>query len=200
MRVLFLAASFGTSVVVLGLGMGLGACKLGVSGENVAPSDASVDADALAVPDANHSDGNRPADANADTGDDGPAVDASDASSACNDQNCGGACCGDQCVPRDCAGCNAGSLFCPFHAGIANSNGYCGTDCSGCNAGGTAEHTTCFSCASGTPVGSCAANSADCPQDLDGGACPCPSGDAGECPGAGQTCTTVDGHSVCLTP
>jgi hypothetical protein len=114
----------------------------------------------------------------------------------CTEQSCGGACCGGQCIPRTCGGCDAGGIFCPFHAGTGDFNGYCVSDCVSCDAGGIAADITCFSCAGAGLAGRCALNSNECLSALDAGACPCGSGDAGECPGATQVCAS---GSSCLT-
>jgi hypothetical protein len=114
---------------------------------------------------------------------------------SCNAESCGGACCENQCVPRTCAGCMSGAAFCPYNPNVQSPNGYCTSNCSGCAAAGHAA-VTCFSCSLGTPAVSCHSNGSKCPQDLDAGACPCPSGDASQCPGASQVCT----QGVCITP
>jgi len=174
------------------LGIDFVACTVGVSGEGSSPGDASLDVGA----DVHLSDAGPPSDSGGDA-----ALDASDAGaqmSSCSEQNCGGACCGGTCMPRACGPCDAGPYFCLFHKNGAN--GYCTSDCSGCHPDDAAAGVECFTCASGTPVGSCAESANDCPQDLQAGACPCPDNDAGECPGATQVCTSVNGHSVCLTP
>jgi len=61
---------------------------------------------------------------------------ASDASSpgdasggACNQTNCGGACCGELCVSRTCDGCAAGTIFCPYDPTNPYSNGFCASGC-----------------------------------------------------------------------
>jgi hypothetical protein len=114
----------------------------------------------------------------------------------CTEQSCGGACCGGRCMSRNCGGCDAGSIFCSFHAGLPGSNGYCVADCSSCNAGGTSAGVTCFSCVGAAPAGRCALSASECPASLDAGACSCPSGDAGDCPGSTQVCAAA---STCLT-
>src|SRR5882672_11985557 len=43
----------------------------------------------------------------------------------CTAQSCGGACCGGRCISQTCAGCDAGTHFCPFNPGAAISNGQC---------------------------------------------------------------------------
>ncbi len=114
----------------------------------------------------------------ADTGTDAP---------TCTALNCGGACCGNRCVPRSCAGCQIGTLFCPYSSTVPNSNGQCLGSCASCVVDGTAMNAACFSCASGSPIGSCATTATSCPADTDSGACSC-SSDAGSCPGSTQVC------------
>jgi len=117
----------------------------------------------------------------------------------CNEQTCGGACCGGQCIPRNCGLCDAGSTFCPFEIGIFNIGGYCVGGCNACDAGGVAAPVTCFNCgSSGVPAGTCSTDPTSCPVTVDGGACPCASGDAGEC-GSTQVCAGSDAGFVCLT-
>jgi hypothetical protein len=51
----------------------------------------------------------------------------------CTAINCGGACCGNKCIPRNCSmACDAGGLFCPYDPGFAFSNGFCVASCSDC--------------------------------------------------------------------
>jgi hypothetical protein len=114
--------------------------------------------------------------------------------------SCGGACCGDQCVFRYCPNCSTGAIFCPYDLGVQDSNGYCIGACSACAPGGTPALVTCYTCGGGITLGSCAASASDCPQTLSNGACACPEQDAGQCPGANQVCTSVNGQYVCLTP
>jgi hypothetical protein len=114
--------------------------------------------------------------------------------SACNVESCAFACCGDQCV-RDCQGCDAGVAFCPFIPGMAYANGYCVPSCSGCSV-----NVTCYSCSSGAAVGTCSSSASECPGSISSGACTCPSGDAGECPGAMQQCAPLDAGLTCVTP
>ena len=114
----------------------------------------------------------------ADTGSDAP---------TCTAANCGGACCGNRCVPRSCAGCDVGTLFCPYSFNVPNSNGQCLATCSTCQTDGKPTNVGCFSCATGSPLGSCTTTATACPADTDSGACSC-SGDAGSCPGSTQVC------------
>ena len=118
----------------------------------------------------------------------------------CTEESCGGACCGGRCVPRNCGGCDAGSIFCPFQAGLAGVNGYCVSACSSCDAGGTTADVTCFSCAGAAPAGRCALSPSECPAALDAGACSCASGEAVECPGATQACTMGLACRTCGQP
>jgi hypothetical protein len=121
----------------------------------------------------------------------------------CGPQNCGGACCGDLCVPRNCLGCTTGKVFCPIGGSPQASNGSCVSDCSACDG-----HVTCYTCAPGSSASqaSCAAKAMDCPQRLEEGACPCSVGDAGDagntalCPDPNQVCKQVFGQFVCITP
>jgi hypothetical protein len=118
----------------------------------------------------------------------------------CTAMNCGGACCGSRCVARSCAGCEVGALFCPYSSTVPNSNGQCLASCSSCQVDGTATNIACFSCGSGSPIGTCQTTVAACPADTDGGACLCSpdagnAGDAGTCPNSTQVCK---GHA-CLT-
>ena len=114
--------------------------------------------------------------------------------------NCGGACCGDQCVVRYCPDCDAGAILCPYSLSSQGSNGYCIGSCSMCAPNGTPAPVTCYTCGSGITLGSCGASTGDCPQTASAGACPCPSQDAGECPGETQVCMMVDGRPICITP
>jgi hypothetical protein len=119
----------------------------------------------------------------------------------CNVHNCGGACCGGQCVSQTCASCGAAAHFCTFDPGVTFSSGTCVEQCSSCSPDGTPLGTTCFVCNSGKPVAKCSAASSACPQTLVAGACPCPSGDAGDCPGPNQICQGNDaGQFACVTP
>jgi hypothetical protein len=115
--------------------------------------------------------------------------------SLCNSNNCGGACCGDTCIVRSCAGCGSGHLLCPFSPGVPGSNGYCLGDCSQCGDGGAPQASVCWSCGAGSPSGTCTSDPATCAANADSGACQCPSGDAGECPGSTQVCVGL----ACLT-
>src|SRR5258708_30875279 len=56
--------------------------------------------------------------------------------STCTAQSCGGACCGGRCVSQTCAGCDAGSHFCPFNPAVGLGSGSCVADCSECQPGG----------------------------------------------------------------
>jgi hypothetical protein len=114
---------------------------------------------------------------------------------SCNAHTCGGACCQDQCVPRSCAGCATGNIFCPT-ATVFSANGYCTTSCAACVTGADPAPVACFDCSGGQPLGSCRASAASCPAAPDAGACGCASG---QCPGANQTCETVDGQQICVT-
>jgi len=55
-----------------------------------------------------------------------------DAAPPCNSNNCGGACCGDICVSRTCATCDAGAYFCPYFLDLIDSNGTCVSSCLAC--------------------------------------------------------------------
>jgi hypothetical protein len=119
----------------------------------------------------------------------------------CTAQSCGGACCGGRCVSQTCAGCDAGTHFCPFNSTVASSNGSCVGDCSNCQIGATVLGTTCFDCSLGAPAAQCVGSASSCPGTLNAGACACASGDAGECPGSTQVCQGSDGGDfTCLTP
>jgi hypothetical protein len=165
------------------------------------------------IPDASSEDGPVGADGGTDAMEESPPVpdsggDEDAPAVGCNASNCGGACCGNACVPRTCAGCAVGNVFCPFFA-LQGSNGTCVSDCSACQTSGAPENVTCYNCSRGAPAASCAAQSAQCPQDRDHGACLCggndgDGGEAGTCPGPMQVCTGTDGgdagESVCITP
>jgi hypothetical protein len=53
----------------------------------------------------------------------------------CTSSNCGGACCGDECV-NACTDCTVGTLFCPFSTTVVNPNGQCVASCSTCTPDG----------------------------------------------------------------
>jgi hypothetical protein len=62
----------------------------------------------------------------------------------CTVLNCAGACCGNKCIPKDCAlTCDAGGLFCPYQPGFAYSNGFCVASCSDCVGAATADSGAC---------------------------------------------------------
>jgi hypothetical protein len=177
---------------------GVLACSVGNGGQGQTP-DASV-ADASAEPDVVKQEAAVEAEAAA-------VMDAQDAQEAepppptCTAQSCGGACCGGRCVSQTCAGCDAGTHFCPFSPGVRYSNGYCVAVCSGCKSAAITLGTTCFDCSSGVPAAKCANASDTCPQSVPAGACTCPSRDAGECPGPTQACQDYDsGAFRCITP
>jgi hypothetical protein len=166
------------------------ACKLATSGDG---SPVQPDAfDGPLVVDSGAKEGALDATDEVDgAGDAGDARGENDAS-ACNAENCGGACCGDTCVPRECAACSSGHVFCPF-APAPLPNGYCVADCASCDAGGTAAPTECVSCATGTPVGQCTFDPVSCPESLDAGACGCDG--SSDCAGQMQVC----GGGACLS-
>jgi hypothetical protein len=116
----------------------------------------------------------------------------------CNSVNCGGACCGDICLPTSCATCDAGHIFCSNFPPSPYSNGHCVSSCDTCGTGATSLPVTCWSCAPKV-AGSCAAAASDCPADRDAGVCTCASGSAGDCPGGNQVCANVAANNVCLT-
>jgi hypothetical protein len=183
--------------------VGIAACSVNAGGTGAGPdaaaeggADVALEADVARPPDA--SPDVSPVDAS-DGGDAGDGSDGSDGSdgadgaSACNAMNCGGACCGNKCVPRTCAGCAAGTVFCPYDPSAGSStNGVCVQDCSRCVAGDAAATVACFSCTFGAPLQVCAETASQCPQDLASGACSCASGDAGECPAASEVCAQSD--------
>jgi hypothetical protein len=161
-----------------------------VVSESDASVDVSVDADAAPVEEMTPDVIEEP---------DGPVV------SACNEQNCGGACCGDECV-RDCSSCDAGKTFCPNLEAIGGSNGTCVPSCAGCAIDGVPAATTCAACQFGFTTISCATTLALCPAAIDAGACGC-TPDAGTgastgCPGPTQVCvqdTASPTGGTCLT-
>jgi hypothetical protein len=192
----------------------LAACGLGTSG-TLSVADAMADAETVdALEDATAVDGSAdrtipadvvtPSEAATDAPAEAEVADAESDGPGCTPLNCGGACCGNRCVATTCAGCEVGALFCPYSTTVLGSNGQCVASCSSCNSGGTPLPVGCFSCASSSPVGACAASVSSCPADLDGGACPCSGGtdagdaghaaDAGDagvptsCPGSTQVC------------
>lgn len=119
----------------------------------------------------------------------------------CTAQSCGGACCNGRCVSQTCAACDAGHTLCPYDPGIPQSNGVCVSDCSKCQSQGAPVATTCYDCTSGSPAARCASTSTNCYRYVNSGACPCASGDAGECPGPTQTCQGGDAQPfTCITP
>ena len=187
--------------LVAWLGTAVGAIALpgcGTSAGGGAPNvDGSVvdAADAAAESSENDANDAAPRADAADSGSD--AADGSGASSACNPANCGGACCGDQCVPRTCSSCPGAPVFCPFYTTIQNSNGRCISDCAACVADVPAA-ITCFVCGGGAPTKRCAASPNQCPVGLSAGACPCAPGDAGLCPGPTQVCLAVEAGAECL--
>lgn len=171
-------------------------CGVGTNGLGPPAPDASADAETMdAATDTNP--------LGADAGPDAPLDAPSDTQSEaappnpCNASTCGGACCGTQCVPRTCAGCALGGVFCPY-AENGTSNGTCVADCSSCNLGSSSS-IACFTCYSTGLLAQCASSANDCPAAADAGACPCPSGSAEQCPGSDQTCSMVDGEYVCLS-
>ncbi len=101
---------------------------------------------------------------------------------------------------RYCPNCDAGVILCPYALATQGSNGYCIGACSMCTPNGTPAPVTCYACGGGIALRSCAASASDCPQTLATGACPCPSQNAGDCPGATQVCQMVDGEFICVTP
>jgi hypothetical protein len=206
-----------TFAVVIGLSGLLGgfwvtACSVDTNGAAPEPSEASIDgsvvADSTAPPDAMtpESDvvGTEPKEAEPDVE---TSVTEAGPQAECNASNCNGACCGTHCVSKTCAGCNLGTLFCPFSTTVVNSNGTCVSSCASCNTLGVNAGVACFSCASGPATGTCAATAAQCPAGLNTGACPCTSTDAGSCPGTTQVCVVPQpsdggdegGVGTCLT-
>jgi hypothetical protein len=193
------------------VGFGVAACSLGVNGSAPVLSDASMEASVEASSQSDGSaDGTVPVedvkqpedtalstDAESIEGSAGDAGDGGDGA-GCNAFNCPGACCGNKCVARTCAGCDVGSLFCTYNATIPNSNGQCVSSCATCNAFGNDGGVACFSCASSPPVGTCQATTSQCPKDMNGGACACSAGDGGACPGATQVCVS-SGGGTCLS-
>jgi hypothetical protein len=157
-----------------GLGGGWDAGPLDATGETGGDTDATTPGDAATI-----------------DGGDGASTEG-----GCTPQTCGGACCGDTCLPRSCAGCATGGLFCPSPG--VTSGGTCVASCGSCTTFGDAA--SCYACADAGLTASCAASSTTCPADLDAGACVCPSGTAEECPGPDQVCSTVGGALVCLSP
>jgi hypothetical protein len=157
------------------------ACQVGTSGLATVGRSPDGGAEATAGPDTNPVDGAPNA----------PTV-------GCSAQTCAGACCGDQCVSRSCAGCAVGGIFCPYVAG--GDGGTCVADCSACAVSGIPATTTCFTCADAGLSAQCAPSATACPADLEAGACPCASGTAEQCPGPAQTCARVDGQYTCLSP
>jgi hypothetical protein len=124
-----------------------------------------------------------------------------DSAAACNAQNCGGACCGDQCV-ADCDGCNAGAVFCPYAESIGSQNGVCVASCTSCNINGATAAATCVLCSFGFTTVSCASSAGRCPPDFAAGACGCTPADAGACLTATQVCIPDDASAAggaCLT-
>jgi hypothetical protein len=123
-----------------------------------------------------------------DTGPDGP---------TCTAANCGGACCGNTCLPsRSCATCASGQSFCAYNSTVLNSNGQCMASCSACTSGSAA----CFTCSGATGSGGTCVNSVDqCPKSVANGGCPCSMADAGTCPGSAQVCAAADAGNVCLS-
>ncbi len=193
--------------LVLGVGVlgGCGllaACGLGTSG-TLSVADAMADAETVdALEDATAVDGSAdrtipadvvtPSEAATDAPAEAEVADAESDGPGCTPLNCGGACCGNRCVSRTCAECEIGTLFCPYSTTVLGSNGQCVASCSSCNSGGTPLPVGCFSCASSSPVGACAANVSACPADVDSGACACSFGaDAGTGVDAGDA-----GHSA----
>ncbi len=166
----------------------INACSVDTNGAAPEPSDAAADS---AVTDGSgdstvpKEDVVAPLEAAADAPHETSTLDGGHAPDAagCDPSNCAGACCGDECVDRSCAGCNMGTLFCPFSTTVPNSNGQCISSCSTCSVVATDGGVPCFSCANGSPVGTCAATIDQCPTDTNRGACPCSSGDAGELSG-----------------
>lgn len=193
-----------TFPVVIGLSGLLGcfwinACSVDTNGAASSPNDASTTDGSMdsttpedvAVPEAA---ADAPHEAAVDAG---AIADAhAEAAATCSAANCPGACCGNRCVAKSCAGCNVGTLFCPFSTTVPNSNGQCVSSCGSCSALGADGGVPCFSCASGPPVGTCAGSIDQCPATASSGACACTSGDAGSCPGAAQVCIATDDGSA----
>jgi hypothetical protein len=119
----------------------------------------------------------------------------------------GGLVCNGVCVAgaTDCTACSGAPLLCA-------ASGTCGTDCASC----PGASIQCFNCDSsrGDPVGTCQPinSSGYCLDENDypaspsinyGYHCACPSNDAGDCPGATQTCADLGGifdpGNVCKT-
>jgi hypothetical protein len=185
-------------------GLGIGACSFSTNGN--APFALDASADVTSVPEAGPDvaepfeatieDAAR-MDAVVDAPEDVGAPDAP----TCTAANCAGACCGDRCVDTSCAGCNVGSLFCPYSTTVFGSNGQCVSSCSACLPDGIPLAVACFSCSGASHAGACAASASNCPATLGSGACPCAGGDAGGCPGASQVCApgAADASAACLT-
>lgn len=174
------------------------ACSLGTNGLGASGGDAAV-IDVMIEPDVAVA---LDADADGDGGEEAALPDVVTEATpqySCNASNCGGACCENQCVPRNCAGCATGSLFCPYDLSLSGSNGLCVESCAACTANGSNAPTACYTCGGGLTLAQCATNPSSCPQTLSAGACPCGSVDASDCPGSGQTCVDAGAQGVCLS-
>jgi hypothetical protein len=127
-------------------------------------------------------------------------ADAFDGNVGCNAANCGGTCCGDECIlALDCTSCSAGKFFCPYSFTVPLSNGKCVSACNGCDTDQTVSAVGCFACGAGNTPAACAASVAICASTTAEGACTCTS--SGDCPGATQVCALGDAASVgvCLS-
>ena len=189
----------GAVALVVSLASGstvLAACQVGTGGEGQAGDAAADGPPAEAAADVSVADA---AEGGGDAGDasDSPAP---PPPSKCNAQNCGGACCGDQCVKSTCETCDAGGYFCTFDPTVAFSSGRCVSDCSACSPNGVKQSVVCYNCISGNPRPQCAAAAASCSTVAALGACTCPSGSASDCPSPTQTCQGDDaGNFLCVT-
>jgi hypothetical protein len=174
----------------------IGACSVGVSGQGTAAVDGGSDAaihDSSTPLDAAHDVGVAQPDAGADVADTGAP--------------CTGVLCNGQCLAaNDCSSCNGSPLLC------ASSHPTCVDSCSSCSdTNDQPLPVECYACdvQHANPIGACApaTGSAYCLSgnyfgSYQGGAgyhCGCPSGDAGECPGSTQVCTTIGAAALCVT-
>jgi hypothetical protein len=173
---------------------GVGACSVGVSGQGPSVVDAGADAatlDSSVILDSGLPDvGVATRDAAGDAG-----------------VPCTGVLCNGHCLEaNDCSSCTGAPLLC------ASSHPACVNSCSGCSdTSDQALPIECYACdvQHENPIGTCASasGSAYCLSgnyfgSYEGGAgyhCGCPSGDAGECPGSSQVCTTIGSAALCVT-